>query len=426
MSGTAWVVDACQVRVPRGLTALPFWQATPGLRAWIVLCVLGALAASLRDPALGRNDGAVLIALPLLAAIEVELGRRAEGGRVAGQRPHKGLSAWAFAAALLCTSTLAALVTIPTYAYAWWRGLRVPLFKWVGSAAILSLAAAALQPFAPSLDDIGPLTAALVVAAAMAFLVLEAAGFGVCALVGEPQDEAWLRAQLRSRSFYVAELSVLSQAAVVAVLWSATPLLVLLLVPSYGVLQRALLHAPLREAAETDGKTGLLRLQTWQQRAGAVLETGRPFSVLLLDLDHFKRINDEHGHLIGDEVLSGCGEVLHAVLRPGDLPGRFGGEEFVVLLPDADAATAVVVAERLRCALASADFGGVRLTASIGVYASDPVPPDRLNEALACADLALYAAKAAGRDLVRTHRPVNSVPFPRTATPDRDAPVRPT
>ena len=283
-----------------------------------------------------------------------------------------------------------------------------------GSGAILSLAAAAVQPLAPSLDSPTALAALGLGVLAMGFVVLEAAGFGVCTVVGEPADEAWLRAQLRSRAFYVGELSVLCQAAVVAVLWSASPLLVLLVVPSYGVLQRALLHAPLREAADTDAKTGLLRLHTWQRRAEAVLEEGRPFSVLLMDLDHFKLVNDVHGHLVGDDVLRECGALLHEVLRPGDLPGRFGGEEFVVLLPDTDARQALGVAERLREAVKGSGTATRPLTASIGVYASEPAPPERLREALACADLALYAAKAAGRDRVHSHRPAGPVPSPRS------------
>src|SRR5690349_14089727 len=140
--------DAAQVTTgPAGLRR--------GLRAWIVLLVLGALAVSLRSPALSAHDAAVLLALPLLCVLDVELGRRAEGGRVAGQRPSKGLSAWPFAAALLCSSTLVLLVTAPTYAYARWRGMKVPLAKWVGSGAILSIGAAAAQVLAPSLDEVG-------------------------------------------------------------------------------------------------------------------------------------------------------------------------------------------------------------------------------------------------------------------------------
>jgi diguanylate cyclase (GGDEF)-like protein len=387
-----------------------------GLRAWILLLVLGALAVSLRDPGLNLHDTVVLLALPLLCAVDVELGRRAEGGRVDGQRPSKGLSAWPFAAALLCSSTLVLLVTAPTYAYARWRGMKVPLAKWVGSGAILSLAAAGSQLLAPSLTHAGLGTFPRLVLAGAVFLAVEVGCFAVCTVVGEREDEAWLRGQLRSRSFYVAEVSVLSQAAVVAVLWAASPLLVLLVVPSYGVLQRALMHAPLREAADTDNKTGLLHLHAWEARAATVLEKGHGFSVLLLDLDHFKAVNDEHGHLVGDDVLRMTGELVRAHVRPSDVPARFGGEEFVVLLPDADVIQALAVAERLRAAVEECDFDGLRLTASIGVFASGPTAPERMREGLACADLALYQAKSSGRNVVRSYRPpANGIPVQRAA-----------
>jgi diguanylate cyclase (GGDEF)-like protein len=192
--------------------------------------------------------------------------------------------------------------------------------------------------------------------------------------------------------------------------WTASPILVTLLLPSYGVLQRALLHRTLRQAAETDAKTGLYHLHAWEQRAAAVLAKGVPFSVLLVDLDHFKRVNDGHGHLVGDDVLAGTSDLMRSVLRPQDVLGRFGGEEFVVLLPEADVCEALAVAERLRATLESTPIAGLPLTASVGVYASEPVEPVRLREALARADLALYAAKRQGRNVVRPYRPSLQLP----------------
>jgi diguanylate cyclase (GGDEF)-like protein len=381
----------------------------------VALLVTGALTLSLRRPGMDLHDAVVLLALPLLCVLDVELGRRAEGGRVSAQRPSKGLSAWPFAAALLCSSTLVLLVTAPTYAYTRWRGMRVPLVKWVGSGAILSVAAAAAQVLAPDVLRGGLGTLPRVVVAGAVFLAVEVGCFAVCTVAGEREDEAWLRAQLRSRSFYVAEVSVLCQAAVVSVLWSVSPLLVLLLVPSYGVLQRSLLHAPLREAADTDSKTGLLHLHAWEARAAVVLEKGRPYSVLILALDHFKAVYDDHGHLVGDDVLPRTGALVRAHVRPSDVPARFGGEEFVVLLPEADARQALNVAERLRRAVEETDFSGLRLTASIGVCASAPTTPERMREALACADLALYAAKSSGRNAVRSYRPPASA-VPAQAT----------
>ena len=334
-----------------------------------------------------------------LAVLDAELGRHAEGGKVLQQRAHKGLSAWPFAAVALCPSTLAVLITVPTYAYVRWRGMRVPLFKWVGSAALISVAAAAAQPLLPTL------TLPRLLAAGAVFIAIEALCFAGCALLGDPEDEKWLRAELLRPGFYADEAFVLCQAAVIAVVWSVRPELVALLLPSYAVLQRALLHRTLREAAEHDAKTGLLYLHAWEQRARQVLAKGVPFSVLLVDLDHFKRVNDTHGHLVGDDVLAQSAAVLRGVLRPGDVLGRFGGEEFVVLLPGADAHEAHAIAERLRGTLAGTPVAGLPVTASFGLYASDPVEPDRLREALTCADLALLSAKRDGRNAVRGYRP---------------------
>ncbi|HSM94177.1 MAG TPA: sensor domain-containing diguanylate cyclase [Anaeromyxobacteraceae bacterium] len=131
---------------------------------------------------------------------------------------------------------------------------------------------------------------------------------------------------------------------------------------------------------------------------------GRPFSLVFIDLDHFKDVNDRHGHQAGSAALSEVGEVLRAGLREADVPTRYGGDEYVLLLPEADREQAVAVAERLRVAIAGhtflADRGlAVRLTASLGV-ATWPVDGRRADELLGRADAAMYHAKGASRDAV--------------------------
>ncbi len=129
-----------------------------------------------------------------------------------------------------------------------------------------------------------------------------------------------------------------------------------------------------------------------------------PVSLLLLDLDHFKRVNDDHGHLAGDAALVHVAEVLReTVLRRIDLIGRYGGEEFAILLPDTDLAGAQVVAERCRAAIAGhpCHVGGdsvVALSASIGV--ASPGAADDVDALVGRVDEALYQAKAKGRDRV--------------------------
>ncbi len=128
---------------------------------------------------------------------------------------------------------------------------------------------------------------------------------------------------------------------------------------------------------------------------------GRGVSLLIFDLDHFKKINDTHGHQAGDEVLCYVKRVVDGCLRSGDLFARYGGEEFVVLMPETVPAGALRLAERLRVAIAEKTVNGIAVTASIGVSSVAIVDEVcTLDRLLAEADLAMYAAKAAGRNRV--------------------------
>jgi len=129
-------------------------------------------------------------------------------------------------------------------------------------------------------------------------------------------------------------------------------------------------------------------------------------TVLMVDLDHFKRVNDSHGHLVGDSVLRQVGDLLRREVRSADAVGRYGGEEFVVVLPETALHGATIFAERLRQRVAAINFGSqalpVTVTVSIGVAS---VPDERVTSSeslLALADAALYRAKADGRNVVRT------------------------
>ncbi|CAK0742681.1 hypothetical protein CCP1ISM_1600001 [Azospirillaceae bacterium] len=132
-------------------------------------------------------------------------------------------------------------------------------------------------------------------------------------------------------------------------------------------------------------------------------DSNKPVAVLMFDIDHFKTVNDVHGHAIGDEVLKTLVNTAGEVLRASDLLGRFGGEEFAVLLPETAGDQARDAAERLRRATAGIRIpiptGWLRLTISIGVTTWD-VGHDDLDQTLSNADTALYRAKAAGRNRV--------------------------
>jgi diguanylate cyclase (GGDEF)-like protein len=155
----------------------------------------------------------------------------------------------------------------------------------------------------------------------------------------------------------------------------------------------------LREEVRTDSLTGLLNHRGSQERLRAALaaaQEGERVSVVVIDLDHFKRINDTHGHAEGDRALALAAARLKSVVRDTDAVGRLGGEEFMLVLPGVDAGAAREAAERARAAVAEVKIGGRALASSAGVACH---PDDALDAAdlLACADAALYAAKDTGR-----------------------------
>ena len=159
-----------------------------------------------------------------------------------------------------------------------------------------------------------------------------------------------------------------------------------------------------RRVAVIDPLTGLLNRSAFAQRLLELqhqLDQGAASSLgfLIGDIDHFKRINDEHGHPVGDAVLRDVAYAMRSELRAFDLIYRLGGEEFAILLPGADAEKTREIAERLRAAVARSDTGGVSVTMSFGagaVCGSDV----RLAQLYAQADAALYEAKRAGRNRV--------------------------
>lgn len=165
--------------------------------------------------------------------------------------------------------------------------------------------------------------------------------------------------------------------------------------------------------ANTDGLTGLYnhrhlvtRLEQELSRARRYM---RPLCLMIIDLDHFKAVNDRYGHLKGDEVLAGSAQVIREVTRASDLAGRYGGEEFAVVLPETGLERARVLSERLRRRIAARSYpleGGKRfsVTCSIGVaQLSDPI--GGVKSLIEAADAALYGAKAAGRNRVEIASP---------------------
>jgi diguanylate cyclase (GGDEF)-like protein len=378
--------------------------------------------------------GTIVLTTALLAGVGIvnaELALHAE--RLRSRVVHGGAStmdvdpspAWSFAAALLLPPLAACVVATALFGYMRYRirrrSARSQPFKALFTFATFLLAihaAAAMAQFA-SLGTELPLQSGIgllvVFAALLAYTVVNTAlvvGVVVMSsnktlrdMLGQGGDEMLL------------EVSVLCVGGLVALGVAAQPWLVVFAIPPMLVLHRAALVRQLEKQAATDGKTGLLTAGAWHERATDRIDEARvsasSAAVLVLDLDHFKQVNDQYGHIAGDYVLQAVARVLREDIRGEDLVGRFGGEEFVMLLPQASAryeyAELQVVAERIRRRVAELRVeiptpdGPLTITdlsASLG-GAVFPHDGSHLLDILAVADTALYAAKRAGRNAVR-------------------------
>ncbi|GEO81038.1 sensor domain-containing diguanylate cyclase [Pararhodospirillum oryzae] len=179
---------------------------------------------------------------------------------------------------------------------------------------------------------------------------------------------------------------------------------------SYVAMAIPLLRAErgaLRQIAQTDSLTGLLNRGAFLDQTEAEVSRSRrrggALSLVVMDLDHFKQVNDRLGHAAGDKALRDTARAIHRALRTGDIAGRWGGEEFLVALPDTDLSEGTTVAERLRRDIAALSVQGAHgshaLSASLGV--AQLLPNESLESAIARADRALYVAKGHGRNTVR-------------------------
>jgi diguanylate cyclase (GGDEF)-like protein len=328
-------------------------------------------------------------------------------------------SVWTFAGALILPAGYAALFAAVIAVHAWLRQQRDVgqlLYRRIYTAATVMLACMAAGPLVAvdlqwdtgllSLASLLRVLGALLIYTAVNRLLISAA----IVLTGAPPSARALIGTWDDNGLEFATLCLGFMTAVVVV---GQPLLGVIVLLPVVLLQRAALVKQLETAASTDAKTQLLNPLAWRQRAQRELELSRVghIALLVLDLDYFKAVNDLHGHLVGDAALLATSVRITGELRTGDIVGRFGGEEFVVLLPGLNAEGAMAVADRLRLRI-----GGVRLC-DLGATHQDDSPcehtlstsigvavfPDNgagLTALLAEADKALYAAKDAGRNTV--------------------------
>jgi len=334
-----------------------------------------------------------------------------------GPQPYVNLHAvWTFAGLVLLPPPLAVALVLISYAHLWLRVTHRILFhRAVFNTAVALLATAAggavLATLAPGSYPGQPHgwvgIGVVVLAAAARFVVNSVLVLGAI-LLSAPGTP--VRRVLGNANDYVVEAASLSLGAAAAALLAMDPPLVLLLLVPVLMVHRALMVGQLRAVVRKDGKTGLLNATFWHELAGKEVERagrlGSTVGILMVDLDHFKAVNDRYGHLAGDQVLRQVAALLSAEVREYDLVGRFGGEEFVLLLPAISADELAQVAERvragvhrLRVEIAGSDVVVDHLSASIG-GALYPTMADGLEQLLRVADSGLFAAKDAGRNRV--------------------------
>jgi diguanylate cyclase (GGDEF)-like protein len=412
---------------PRGwpILALP-----PGAVTY-VLAVIGCDFAltgwQLAVAPVRAADLSLFVALLACGALCIEATRRL--GQPTGVSRDL-LSAWWLPVALLLPPVYALIAPFALGVLVYLRVRRAPLYRRLFSSAALGIAGATAStvfrqagPASSTARSVSwlaypgphawfmrPVAVLAAVGCAALFSVLNTWLVAVAAHIAEPQAR-WAEV-LWDRESMLLDLTEICVGVLVTIACALSPVLLCMALPPVIVLQRSLMHQQLQAAARTDAKTGLLNATAWQREADAeiarALRAGESLALLLADVDHFKRVNDTYGHLAGDDVLRGLATELRQQVRDSDVVGRFGGEEFVVLLPRADADEACKIAERLRhrASVMSvyADSVALSVTISIGVAVLG-VHGDDLFELLAAADLALYRAKDGGRDQVCVYSP---------------------
>ncbi|WP_312877914.1 GGDEF domain-containing protein [Lentzea indica] len=333
--------------------------------------------------------------------------------------PHAHMqSVWLFAGVLVLPMPLLVALIAISYLHAWLRVYkrRAVLFRKVFSAATVVLACAAAQlvlGFFPNrpLDVDGPLGLLALASAGLVYWLVNYA-LVVGAIVMTNRDQP-ARAALGNASDQLIILASIGLGSVLATMMSTRPWLTPMLLLTVLALHMGLLLPQFRVAARTDSKTGLVDATFWHDVAGREIERARRLlstvGILILDLDHFKLINDTYGHLAGDRVLRAVADALKHSVRSYDLVGRFGGEEFAVLLPGVSTEEVRATAERVRFAIAGLHIAVIDrlghdqvitgLTASVGA-AVFPDTATELSPLLLAADEALYQAKNNGRDRV--------------------------
>lgn len=380
-----------------------------------------AITALLAGRGVVDRDAFVTLGIIVFLGVTMgELSRHVERVRRRfNDTPHVNLtSVWTFSAALVLPPALTPVVIGILYVHLFWRswyrvrGVRPYRLVFTGSTVVLASHTAYIirDVYAPhdlaSWDQ--PSVVLVIVLAVLAYSCVNSGLIGMAITLHDKQLD--LRRALGTGKENALEYGTLGLGAITGLLIGFNPWWAVMIVPALLVLHRSVLMRQLEEAASTDQKTGLTNATAWSNLATAEVQRARrddaQVGVLMVDLDHFKAVNDLHGHLVGDRVLQAVADVLSTAARRYDVVGRWGGEEFVVLCPEVTKDTLRAIAERiceqvreLRVPVDGAVVEG--LTVSVGIAMYPEFGPE-LQDVLLAADDALFVAKDSGRNQVQT------------------------
>ena len=418
----------------RRWAAWSVWQLPMPARVVVLTGIagyLGALTAAvwdllagapLRAPAYHQLAVAGTFAFAAMASAEISM--RFAWPRTRQDRVSRDLMAvWLLPIALLLPPAyvMVTVIVLRTYLYA--RVWRAQLLKNVYTAAALGLAyggaslvhrvvlhATMDTNVTASQFTRGGIATISLVLAVLTYWALNA--LLIAAVVVLTAGANAVRSFLKDREGLVVDIVAACVGTLAAVLWATEPMLAILLLPPVLLLEHQLFSG-LRQAVRTDLLTDVANPQYWREVTSREVERAAAsndhLAILMIDVDHIKSVNDRYGHLAGDEVLAAVARTIAQALRPRDLVGRLGGEEFGAVLSGLNLLDAEGAADRLRSQVRDirvrADSGEwITVTVSVGVSELSVTGGD-LHQLLDAADTALYVAKAAGRDCVRVAAP---------------------
>jgi diguanylate cyclase (GGDEF)-like protein len=400
--------------------ARPRWIAY-ALASEVVAVVLAVTSLSRGET--DWHDAKWFAILLALGVGQAEMSRRIEGMRrwMGGQTHINVTSVWFVAGVTMLNPGWVALLAAGLYLHLWlrvWRAVRNRPAHRVAASTAWMVLSCYLASFTLRATGLGRLSRAEPLTVRGTWIVLTAGGTFELASLVLVSLGIYLYTHKRSWSDVIGtgadnalELVTLCLGGLAGIALVYQPILVALVFPPLLLLHRNVLLKQLEEAATKDEKLGIYNFIGWQAIAQRELERAQrtrdtTLGVLMVDLDHFKKVNDVYGHLAGDAVLKAVAATISGQIRGYDSVGRFGGEEFVVLLPGVSEREAVAAAERIRVAVTTVEvteesdlISGLSVSIGVALY---PGAGTAIEKLISAADAALYRAKNGGRNQVVT------------------------